>query len=70
MPLIIIGLVFLIGILILQIAKYTHEKDEQTSTVRERYKEKFSQEDDESEEKTLYFPTEDVEAEKHKRNIN
>ena len=72
MPLIIIGLIFLIGILIVQIIKYVQEKKIDTSKVRDKYKDVFSKKDDESEgkEKTLYFPTDNVENEKHKRNIH
>lgn len=72
MPLIIIGLIFLIGILIIQIIKYVQEKKIDTSKVRDKYKDVFSKEDNESEskEKTLYFPTDNVENEKHKRNIH
>lgn len=72
MPLIIIGLIFLIGILIVQIVKFVQEKKIDTSSVRDKYKDSFSKDDTNSngKEKTLYFPTDNVENEKHKRNIH
>ncbi|MBQ0018040.1 MAG: hypothetical protein KBS63_02335 [Clostridiales bacterium] len=81
MPLFIIGIVFLIALLVYVIAKFKTEEDDRS--VRERYPEVFRRSDfrdfdeDQYEEKdpsddgkALYFPTENVETEKHKRNIH
>lgn len=83
MPLFIIGIVFLIVLLVYVIAKFKTEEDGRS--VRERYPEVFKRSDfrdfdenlyeDEDRDpsdggKALYFPTENVETEKHKRNIH
>ena len=65
MQLIVIGLFVLIGLLIYAIYYYRHSGDE--SRERRRRTESHEKDDDG---KVLYFPTDNVEHEKHKRNID
>lgn len=65
MQLMIIGLFVLIGLLVYAIYYYRHSDDE---TKRRRRDRKHG--DTGNENKVLYFPTDDVEHEKHKRNID
>ncbi|HHW94687.1 MAG TPA: hypothetical protein GX736_02005 [Mogibacterium sp.] len=73
MPLLLIGLILLIGILIYSLFVYIRGEDDER-TVRERYphafKDKPDYDNDSEDSKTLYFPTDDVEKEKHRRNIH
>ncbi|NLY87834.1 MAG: hypothetical protein GX083_04745 [Clostridiales bacterium] len=72
MPLIIIGFICLIGFFIYYLYIYLRGESDERS-VREKYphafEEKTKKEEDTSDSKTLYFPTENIEKEKNKRNI-
>ncbi len=71
MPLIIIGLLLLIGILIYALLNYIKGESD-NRPVRERYPNAFKKEsesDDSDKTNTLYFPVDNVEKEKDKRNI-
>lgn len=68
MPLILIGLIVLIGLLILAIYNYFRsDPDDQQSPMR-RGRNAGNESTDE-ENKVLYFPSENVEDEKKKRNL-
>lgn len=75
MPLLVIGLILLIGILIYSLFVYIRGEDDE-KTVRERYPHAFEdkpEKDDNTEDSNsnkVYFPTDDVEKEKHRRNIH
>lgn len=66
MQLMIIGLVVLIGLLIYAIYYYRHSADEGKIPESRDHVKRGS----DSAGKVLYFPTDDVEYEKHKRNID
>ncbi len=67
MPLIILGLLVLIGLLIYAVASYISSgKEIETPSVLR----KTHENEEASENKTLFFPTENIDTEKHKRNIH
>lgn len=70
MPLIVLGLIVLVCILIYAISDFI--KDNKKEPKAPKISAKIKHKDDESndEEKTLLFPTENVETEKKKRNIH
>ncbi|MBQ0005132.1 MAG: hypothetical protein KBS68_04630 [Clostridiales bacterium] len=69
MPLIILGLIVLIGLLIYAIINYRQSgKEFDSNSVIRNHRQDYD--DDSEENKTLYFPTENIETEKHKRNIH
>lgn len=66
MPLIILGLIVLIGLLIYAITYYLSSgKEIETPSILRK-----THEEEASENKTLFFPTENIDTEKHKRNIH
>ncbi len=67
MPLILLGLIVLIFLLIFAIINYISDGKDNEAPVRRRKK---GSDTDASENKTLYFPTENIDTEKHKRNIH
>jgi hypothetical protein len=78
MPLIILGLITIVGIVILALVQYGRSGEEDTRPVRERYSHAFPPKrrdpddpDDNGPEgsHTIYFP-EDAEVQKRKRNIH
>lgn len=70
MPLFIIGLFVLIGLLIMAIYNYRKgDPDDQQSPMRRERDSKKNQGDSSDDGKVLYFPTENVEKEKRKRNL-
>lgn len=77
MPLIILGLITLVGIVILALVQYGRSGEEDTRPVRERYSHAFpprrkdpeDPDDNGGGSHTMYFP-EDAEIEKRKRNIH
>ena len=68
MPLIILGLLVLIGLLIYAIISYVSSGKEinPSSIIRSNSPDN----DDDEESKVIYFPTENIDREKHKRNIH
>lgn len=69
MPLIILGLLVLIGLLIYAIINYRQSgKQLDTASVLRNRKADYGSDDEEN--KTLFFPTENIDTEKHKRNIH
>ncbi|MBQ9272788.1 MAG: hypothetical protein IJ227_03600 [Mogibacterium sp.] len=84
MPLILLGLIVVIGIVLYALVMYGRSEDTDTRSVRERYPFAFPQKKDQganytiiddendqdgAEDNTIHFP-EDAEAEKRRRNIN
>lgn len=82
MQLIVLGLIVTISILIYAIIRYVREFHPTKKSIVDRiynwfrmrgsasYKDVTDEQDNSEHEKTLYFPTENVETEKHKRNIH
>ena len=71
MPLIVLGLIVLIGCLIYAIINYRSSgKEVDTATVLRGRKQNYDDAADTEEHKALFFPTENIDTEKHKRNIH
>ncbi len=87
MPLILLGLILILGIVVYSIIKYMNSGETDTRTVRERYPHAFppkrgrsdSAHNDYSDETStirhtedgnIIFPSDNLENEKHKRNIH
>ncbi|MBR0399481.1 MAG: hypothetical protein IJH95_01500 [Mogibacterium sp.] len=90
MPLILLGLILILGIIIYSIIRYMNSEDDDPRSVRERYPHAFPPKkdifkgadrwadrgpDEESdikhtEDGNIIFPTDNLENEKHKRNIH
>jgi len=72
MPLIVLGLICLICLIVYAVIRYMQGDDDDTP-VRERYPDSFRKDespDSDADNNTLMFPVDNVETEKHKRNIH
>lgn len=70
MPLIILGLIVLIGLLIFAIVSYFSDANRPSSNVDYSKTNKHKKSESKGDGKALYFPTENIDKEKHKRNIH
>ena len=76
MPLMLLGLILLLGILAYALYNYRRGSDDSMVSNARRERERsrnqsqsFREEPEQPEQKVLYFPTDNVEVEKRKRNI-
>ena len=73
MPLILLGLIVLIGILLYAVYNYRRGSGDEMISDARRERERRSREasgPEEPEQRVLFFPTDNVEVEKRKRNID
>lgn len=70
MPLFILGFIVLVGLLIYAIISYISSGKEVDSSEFVSKRDEEVQSDDPNAGKTLMFPTENIDKEKHKRNIH
>lgn len=82
MPLILLGLILILGIIVYSIIRYMNSGDDDPRSVRERYPHAFPARKNAADENSssgsirhtedgnIIFPTDNLENEKHKRNIH